>query len=70
MVNISAAVKIALAWLIGVMVRTPLFQIIWKVVHSKTFLDSIEQLVQHGLGHPMSLPHHDISLDIFHLKTG
>lgn len=70
MVNISAAVKIALAWLIGVMVRTPLFQIIWKVVHSKTFLDSIEQLVQQGLDHPVSLPHHDISLDIFHLKTG
>ena len=70
MVSISAAVQIALAWLGGVVVRTLLFQIIWKVVQSKAFLDSVEQWVQHGLGHPASLPHRDISLDIFHPRTG
>lgn len=70
MVNISAAVNIALARLIGAMVRTLLFQTIWKVVQSKAFLDSIEQLVQHSVGYPVSLPHRDISLDIFHPRTG
>lgn len=47
-VNISAAV-----WSMGVVVRTSLSQIIWKVVQPKAFLDSTEQLVQHGLGYPV-----------------
>lgn len=31
-----------------------LFQIIWKALRSKGFLDSIEQLIQHHLEHPVS----------------
>lgn len=54
MANSSAAAQIALAGLVGAVARTPLLQIVWKALRSKGFLDSIEQLIQHHLGHPVS----------------
>lgn len=44
MVN-TAAVEVALGWLVGAVVRMLLFQSLWKVLLSKASLDSTEQLV-------------------------
>lgn len=60
----------ALAWLIGAMGRMPLSQLIGKVVPAKAFLDNIVRLVQLGLGRSVTLPHRDISLGLFHPRTG
>lgn len=52
MVN-AAAVEVALGWLVGAVVRTLLFQSLWKVLPSKASLDSTEQLAGESptLGH-------------------
>lgn len=44
MVN-TAAGKVPLGWLVGAVVRTLLFQSLWKVLPSKASWDSIEQLL-------------------------